>query len=636
MSTHSAASSAKPKGPRVILGRPEVLELPPGASAPASHTRRATGEATVPVTHIVSDQPAPESKVAVLACHGMGQQVAYETLTSVAEAIARSAGANEVVVRHVRIGEKRLPRAEVMVTDAGGRPRAVHVYESYWAPLMEGRVSAFDVTRFLFSAGFAGLRHAWAGSFDRWMFGRKRRLPISPWAPVSLLLAFTFVCAGLSLYAALGFLAFTQAGEFMFLAQDATWNAGPLVEAIALELFRSPLALSLVIVPVMLYFRQRPTRSETPIRLRTYAARIGAVLLGATAVVIASGGRSPFGSAARVSLMAKAVVSWASANLLLIGAAAACAAFAWFGARLLARRGLLGLPLTGLLAGLISWTILSAVLIGGRLQQWIAGRLTKEWATPLADWERTLLSGADSAFYLYFLACAVVLCATIRSFYIQYFGDVAAYVSSHTVNKFHEVRGQIRALGLETARAVYGARSRHASGAPEYDRVLLVGHSLGSVVAYDTLNAILNEDATGGGLDVEARTQALVTFGSPLDRTAFIFRTLVKDSEGREALAAGSQPLVHPVGGVGRTMPWINIYSSYDPISSRLCFYDPPAGDDAPRGHTPVQNVADQHANLPAVAHVQYWNSPTLRKVLGEQVAAVVAQPSRSVEPAAV
>ena len=48
----------------------------------------------------------------------------------------------------------------------------------------------------------------------------------------------------------------------------------------------------------------------------------------------------------------------------------------------------------------------------------------------------------------------------------------------------------IAAVALETARAVYQSD-------PAYDRIVFVGHSLGSVIAYDTLNRRLREESIG-------------------------------------------------------------------------------------------------------------------------------------------
>lgn len=126
--------------------------------------------------------------------------------------------------------------------------------------------------------------------------------------------------------------------------------------------------------------------------------------------------------------------------------------------------------------------------------------------------------------YLLFLGLATIFCYNAWWFFIQYIGDVAAYTSAHKVNKFHEIRGQIQEIGLSVANAVYGAKDK--SGRFEYEQLIIVGHSLGSVLAYDTLNAVINRDLLlKNKNDVVKRTRLLLTFGCPLDKTAYFFRS---------------------------------------------------------------------------------------------------------------
>lgn len=209
----------------------------------------------------------------------------------------------------------------------------------------------------------------------------------------------------------------------------------------------------------------------------------------------------------------------------------------------------------------------------------------------------------------------------LRELYFQYVGDVAAYVSSHKVNRFHEVRGAIKKVALDVARAVYGARAKE--GGEEYAQVLVVGHSLGSVVAYDTLNAMLNEDRLGsGGLRVRDRTPLLLTFGSPLDKTAFIFRTQLDDAPVREALAAAMQPLIQSYDC--RPDHWVNIHSPLDPVSGAINYYD---AADSSQPSRRVRNVRDHGANVPLLAHIQYWKKPLLGTVLHRTVCGLAPVP---------
>jgi hypothetical protein len=207
-----------------------------------------------------------------------------------------------------------------------------------------------------------------------------------------------------------------------------------------------------------------------------------------------------------------------------------------------------------------------------------------------------------------------------RYFLVQYVGDVAIYVSSYTVSRFYDIRHRIQQIGLGVAKTVYAAK---------YDRVIIVGHSLGSVVAYDTLNAMINEDTLmPGTYDVRDSTRALITCGSPLDKTAFIFRTQLAEEnpEIREALAASMQPLIvdyefRKIPNRGPAVPgdfeWVNVYSRRDLISGSLEYYDwHPTGTDSA-----VRNVEDSEASIsPVKAHTEYWNRLALRRELWKAI----------------
>jgi hypothetical protein len=232
----------------------------------------------------------------------------------------------------------------------------------------------------------------------------------------------------------------------------------------------------------------------------------------------------------------------------------------------------------------------------------------------------------------------------MRSFLIEYVGDLAAYLSAHEASKFSEIRAQIQRQGFRTACHVYD------SG---YANVIIVGHSLGSVIAYDTLNGLISHDYIKGKKwrSVE-RTKLLLTFGSPLDKTAFIFRAQVKDNVTREVLAAGKQPMLQE-NHFYRPRFWVNVWSPNDVISGALEFYDrgelepkkkvaglPPYEftykADAPDGETdavphcallpstqeplpktsPVVSLIDPKADIPFAAHTQFWDNQIIYDVL--------------------
>lgn len=111
---------------------------------------------------------------------------------------------------------------------------------------------------------------------------------------------------------------------------------------------------------------------------------------------------------------------------------------------------------------------------------------------------------------------------------VQFVGDVAIYISSHKVSKFEEVRTAIQKRIFNVGRQIYSA-TRDFSGKKMYDRMILVGHSLGSVITYDLLNEMIawDRECHNGDMRVVGRTSRLITFGSPLDKTAFLFRSQV-------------------------------------------------------------------------------------------------------------
>jgi len=421
-----------------------------------------------------------ENVVGILVCHGMGQQVRYETISAVAgkirdEAKAKGGQAGAVKVHLGRAEDQFIARAEVDWVDSSGQPHEVHVYEAYWAPLTEGRVTFWDTLWFLLSAGGSGLRHSKlfrTATFRRWMFGDWRSLKIGPATFIGLLLTLAVLTLAIVLIA---------------------WG------------------LAIAYADIVPQIRQ--------------------------------------------ALSMPPGVAWVT-------------------------------PLIPGLNDLRHWTSLDWALRNRAL-----GRF---WLGVVA---------AVAAYYF-------------RYFLVQFVGDVAAYISPYKSSKFDEVRRNIQKAGLDVGKVVYGLDPTGTRDYPNYSRIVVVGHSLGSVVAYDTLNALINIENTGAieGRAVMRRTRALVTFGSPLDKTAFIFRMQRQDLL-REQMVAAMQPLIVDYD---RFRPpkfnWVNIWSRTDVISGALNYYDrPDLPENDPRR---VENMQDAQARKPLAAHVQYWENDMLREQL--------------------
>jgi hypothetical protein len=429
------------------------------------------------MTRLSGEDAAHSSPVAVLVCHGMGEQVRFETIGQVAasvlkEAVGQGCTAIGTGVELSQQNDSFLARAELNWVNPAGVSHSVHVYEAYWAPITEGKVTYLDTVFFLFSAAWAGIRSSRffrVCTFQRYIFGGLQDLPIYSSTKAALIALSMFL-----------------------LAQVA--------------------AIAIVMAKLADQIKQ--------IEAAHFALKQIALILlpGIHSVLDHS-----------LSITQRLLV----------------------------------------LLSIIGWYLLVAEIL------------------------------------------------LVRYFLIQYVGDVAAYISPYKASKFDEIRTKIQAVGLNVARVIYGFQN--SSTVPDYQRVVFVGHSLGSVLAYDTLNAAINLDntsATPGSHRVFDRTTHLVTFGSPLDKTAFLFRNQSNHIQDplREQMSAAFQPLVLDYSQFRKPNFWTNIYSPRDIISGSLEYYDLPSL--SPTDTRRVQNVPDPDANIPLYAHVQYWANTLLAQTL--------------------
>jgi hypothetical protein len=293
------------------------------------------------------------------------------------------------------------------------------------------------------------------------------------------------------------------------------------------------------------------------------------------------------------------------------------------------RDGVVRVPSPGIVAlawGLV-WSALPLVVASGALATWhvvvhsCAGVQHPLWCgwAPFAS-AAEALGGSCPPLLITLLAFTLwgatfAIAAPLRGVIVQFAGDVAIYVSSYTVNRFQKTRDEIQAAAFKVTRCVY-EWAVPGETAPHYDRVIVLGHSLGSVIAYDALNAILRADELDGrSRAVAARTSMLLTFGSPLDKTAFLFRNQRDEtSDVREALAAAVQPLIRDYGW--RPARWVNLWSPNDWVGAELTYYDDTAGAGGARR---IENLRDPDATTPLLAHNEHWDGRLLGRTLFDE-----------------
>ncbi len=521
--------------------------------------------------------PKLDQRVAVLICHGMGQQVQFETLDTVVREIRETAvrcgtlvSQEEGVGVSIHPDEGRfIARAQLNLKrkDPSGSRREVHFYEAYWAPLTEGRVTLRDTLTFLVDAGFRGLNFAFDdGVFDRWMFGGRQEFQIPARRVLQL---------GLGLWT-------------IVLIAAAVTATGLLPLMKLLDLFRVGHTDPQIAVTAAVAFS-----------IGVYLA-----LFGLGAILIAW----LLGTGADVKRPKSAID---------------------------APIGVLASPFSHRLG--MALVLLAFIFVSGALTVVVGLWMYRSWILPAVTDSAAHRVGVIAAF-LVFVAQVVLFRRFVKNFLVGFVGDVAAYVAPYKVSTFEEIRHAIQDRGRRVARFIYSARDPQ-SGAPLYDEVLVVGHSLGSVLAYDTLNDSINRDThesgwtSGSAIDafhVVERTKLLLTFGSPLDKTAFVFRTQKTEREidVREALAGAQQPLI--VSYEMRRARWINLWSPSDWISGAIGYYDSPQ----PLPGQAVCNIENPGSKRPDKAHTEYWSGPLFRGVLHTALTGVcpddVTEPQRS------
>jgi hypothetical protein len=126
------------------------------------------------------DQDITREKRAVWVVHGMGQQIPFETLDSLATGLLGALPNPTQVtprLRTVKVGDQVLQRVELDINGVSeasvGKPvkkYELHLYETYWAPKTEGVARLKDVVSFLWDGGLRGILNSFK-SFQRAMFG---------------------------------------------------------------------------------------------------------------------------------------------------------------------------------------------------------------------------------------------------------------------------------------------------------------------------------------------------------------------------------------------------------------------------------------------------------------------------------
>jgi hypothetical protein len=585
-------------------------------------------------------------KRAVWIVHGMGQQIPFETVDSLTEGLMSAAKpptgqpAFTPKARSVRVGDQVLQRVELQVAGESGKTYELHLYEAYWAPLTEGVANLRDVTSFLLNGALRGILNSFK-KFQRAIFGEVWCYEITRRTPLYIL-AVLLILAALTVMNAV--IVAATAAQFKLFSMQLPIGVEQWKMLASLGSAISAVAISLGAVLFLAEMCKSPKLSSARRLWLGFVSWTGTILTagaimagGALFALIAAEDRihdwvsppPPVDPPAIVVASARGIWHWllqacgpslqgASTLLILATLGVIAAALVVRGWKRSNRARRDDFANSGVLVALLSVAFLIQIaaivslLAPGLRDPW--GIDSKPWiASPWWVWP-----------FLIFVS------AQVRLILIEYVGDVAIYITPNKVDRFSETREKIKDTARQSASAVYLAMNREGN-AFEYEKIAVIGHSLGSVIAYDTLNRLINDDRLSQDkLRIAGRTCLFETFGSPLNKIAFLFTIQGKDSyQIREQLAEVVQPMIMNYGY--RPFPWINVRSANDIISGEVYLYDVDAKNStdcttgkqvpSPAGAHLAVDVIDKDAAVALAAHVDYWKNKTVWEQLCKYVA---------------
>ncbi|MCH7638537.1 MAG: hypothetical protein IH855_03625 [Bacteroidetes bacterium] len=554
-----------------------------------------TGADLKPGREQVEKHTPGTSPVAIFVTHGMGQQLKFATLDMVANGIERAlerrtAGAMEIVdvyARTVHLGDVRTERLEMCIRrESDGLRLAVHIYEGYWAPLTEGKVTLRDVMAFLYRAAWNGLKKGIGQPLERYMFGRQTLHRVTGGSFVGLLVTalvlgslvlLNTVIAGVGLNGGYDVLVgVVLEGEYA--------ARGIVPDTLTRIIFWYLMATVLfgVLLGMMTSYAKKEYDREPSSAWRFVTAMAWWAGFWPWVLLTLAAGVLTLAVLLRTVLPSgMALGLWLV--YMILGLVVVMIVAGWYSVRE-GKRAFVGyntlieeqrddaeeilLLSNGKTMAVAVLMLMAAVALIGLVILVLAVLDVTGFLAPTGN---SLMR--QGWFQAVVWSSLFLVSALIRNVIVQYLGDVAAYVSPHTLDRFAELRNAIKTACNEILNGVY----HHVKdGRYVYEDVAVVGHSLGSVVAYDALNRALNDDERiNEKIGVRERTKLLLTFGSPLDKTAYIFRGQNRSlSLVREALANAVQPMIRDYRI--RSFPWINVHSKRDIIGSALDLYDRP------------------------------------------------------------
>jgi|GEM_PF-4849601 hypothetical protein len=538
------------------------------------------------------------AKRAIITVHGMGQQLPFQMINGVCHALGLAP--QDVKMEYLARGN---PQYRATTTLENGDE--LHVYEAVWSPFTQNVANYRDVVSFLLRTGLQGILRSGAPLFRRWAFGKTIEYPTPATTGPLLVILAIVVLALLALMA--GFFAFVG----RFVVGSSSVGLGTLT---TLTIDLVPMLLSGALLGLAFW------RAPRQFGLLWVLIGVFGLLLLTTTIAFAfhsAGLRNPAQSSPHSWAIVGAVLVLTAAMRSFWKAQAIRPALSPDGNdRTKTATKLLKFASDTWVCALLFFGILSLTVGASAwlhsfngLYRWFAGyELNQVFLAPVNLVEVVQRIGIGALFIVIWVGFYYGFSA-LKQFLVDYLGDVAIYITYSEMSRFYEVRQKVKGRVVELAEYVYGKENG-------YDEVIVLAHSLGTVVAYDMLNILYRSDQLRtGSLSAPERTSLFLTYGSPLDKSMFLFHTkFTQGSVFADMLAGQARPMTQTYDL--RPQRWINLWSMNDVVSGPLDLYDDPA-EIAIRNPKVVENLELRNLS-PLKAHVEFEATATFREILGE------------------
>lgn len=200
------------------------------------------------------------------------------------------------------------------------------------------------------------------------------------------------------------------------------------------------------------------------------------------------------------------------------------------------------------------------------------------------------------------ISLALIYIFFVRRYIREWLGDVKIWVTHQETASHYTIRKSI----LDNARQTFSHVIQKYNGLN--NRTIVLGHSLGSTIAYETLLSLSEDQLTNDTFKLELnKISHFFTYGSPIDKIHYFFEARrAQDNTKSSALQyIREKPIEHLLNKNNHQIQWLNFHDHGDAIGGPL---ETPR---LPGQMSSINNIYTPNAYFPTIItnHAEYTNN---------------------------